>query len=60
MAARNARLKEGLTVDKLIERKNETHKKKVARARAMIPNVNIEPLTLPDIKVRIYFHTCQN
>ena len=53
MAARNARHKEGMTSDKLVERMNLTHQKKVSRARAMVPNVNIEPISLPDIRVRI-------
>jgi len=60
MAARNARHKEGLTAEKLVDRMNTTHQKKVSRAKAMVPNVNIEPVLLPDIKVKklhfSYFH----
>ena len=50
MEARQRQVEEG-TLEKMAEMKQITHEKKVARQKAMVPKVQIEPLKALDKQV---------
>ena len=53
MAALIARQKEGQTLENLLKRQTEVFQAKTKKARQAIPKVEIAPIKLPEIKVKI-------
>ena len=60
MAALIARQKEGQSLENLLKRQTEVFQAKTKKARQAIPKVEIAPIKLPEIKVKISTNKFKN
>ena len=60
MAALIARQKEGQSLENLLKRQTEVFQAKTKKARQAIPKVEIAPIKLPEIKVKISTNKLKN